>query len=230
MMRSVRLPIASYFIPVVVSLVAVTSGCAKEHEAQPNAGGCASDKDCKGSRICLDSVCAAPAAAAAAVVPRPAPAAPAVAQSALMVNPPATHQRGIVRASPSADASAVTSLERGTSVNVLEVSGDGQWRRIQWTANGGGIGWMHRDVLSAAGAAPKPGRGGCTRENQFCLLDGTTAGICMNASGLFCATPMAITHHDGCGARQQGCTCSNTGHHGACDLGSLKEGLYCHCD
>lgn len=207
----------------------------------PKAGGCARDTDCKGDRVCVSGVCqesanGAPAAVAkkegskAAIGDAPAKAPDAV-PGGLMVNPPSNFNRGVVRVAPSPTAAQVASLDRGTALTSNESSADGQWKKVRWTVNGGGEGWMHRDVVSVPGAAAKAGRGSCARESQNCLLDdGVTAGVCMNFNGLVCATPTEITHFDGCKSRKQACRCGNTGRAGRCDLGTLKEGLYCQCD
>jgi hypothetical protein len=216
--------------------------------------GCTSDAECKGSRVCTAGVCTdptAPAPSPASPTAEPTPTAepaptaavpltPAVddrghagtaaAQQGMVVNPPANHERAVVRAAPSLDAAQVTTLARGTPVTSLEMSKDGQFHQIRWTTGGGGSGWIHRDVVAEPGAAPKAAKvplGGCSREGQFCLLNGTTAGVCMTFGALSCATPTTITHHDGCRTRRQACRCGTAS--GTCDLGSKKEGLYCQC-
>ena len=231
-----------------LALAFVCLGCPK------NKDGCTTDQDCKGARVCVSGVCsdpgktpAASATTAAATDPEPAPVAPLHAQGgtdlpsreatpslggrSMVVNPPANHQRAVVRASPSLDAATVATLERGTTVTSSEVSGDGQFHKITWTAGGGGSGWIHRDVVGEPGAAPKAAKavplGGCSRDGQWCLLNGTTAGVCMTFGSLSCATPTTITHHDGCQKRRQACKCGAAS--GSCDIGTKKEGLYCQC-
>jgi hypothetical protein len=63
---------------------------------------------------------------------------------------------GIVRSKPGFQNPDVANLPRDTVVTVTESTPDGMWRHITWTAQGGGEGWMHRDVLNEPDH-PRPG-------------------------------------------------------------------------
>lgn len=53
-------------------------------------------------------------------------------------------RRGIVRAAPDFKAGEMTRLNNGTQIWILQ-RGHGGWLQVKW--NGGGPGWIHRDVV-----------------------------------------------------------------------------------
>lgn len=57
---------------------------------------------------------------------------------------------GVVRQGPGSNYPQITTLQSGTWVSVLDntKTETGYWSYVRWSANSGGEGWMHQDILN----------------------------------------------------------------------------------
>jgi hypothetical protein len=137
-MPRIALPARSMVVVGALLILRATACCPAIKD-----DGCTRNSDCMGSQVCVASVCQA----RTSITPGP-PTPPRSIGTPATVSPPAQNNHGVVRVGPSSVTAEVAQLPRNTPVMVIERSPDGLWRRITWTVQGGGEGWMHQDVLN----------------------------------------------------------------------------------